>query len=272
MPVRRLRAGLTSVGGQLELERTHPRARGLVGCFLPGGGNLANMTGLSPPLRPQSGVKWGANLEGPSTVNVGNDSRSMVIVYPNDPLALGTTGTLMWRGLLYSSPASGLLSGMNYGLPNASTEYSPYVTYSLECSSDGYVGFSYNSGGTLNPAYAYSPLPIATRSVAVTYVANSGPIAMYMDGLLVKTDTFNGVSGPSYAPGGNSFNVGGDGNGNLKRSMNGETNATFVWNRALSPAEIASAHRDPYAMLRPVKRMAARYGRIIRRPIMYVIS
>ena len=224
------------------LDTAHPLAAGLVALYLPGVA-ATDYTGTGGALTRAPGAQDGSTGDGAALRSVQADSRAYTKTLPA-AWRLQTGGTLYWRGALANTPELGA-SFLALNIDN--NDEPPYVYYALDSDASRRLIFQYTSGGTFRGGSESGPIGVDVRSVATTFSVG-GPVEVFANGALRSTGTWNGGP-PDYA-----LPISMDIAGSVKsgaRTLNGDTNLVAIWNRPLTPAEIATLDADPYAMLRP---------------------
>lgn len=224
----------------MQINRTHPLAKGLVGCWvfneetgklvfdLSGNGNNGEITGAD-------WVADGLYFDGGTDkVNFGSsdsidDLSQLTVFIKVNHKSLTYNDKVIAKGSVGSSPASGSWgmyivssSSKTYGIKKEllGNDIYNYYTNSAITGQEDTLCFTWN-GGTTN--------------------TNGEDIAFYINGEFKTPSSFSG---------GGSFRS--DTAYNLEiNSLNGYVLSALIYNRVLSAEEVAWLYRKPYAMFRP---------------------
>jgi hypothetical protein len=241
---RRIQKPWTSIP---RIDWSHPLARGLIGCYLPGvlrghalvGPKLAN-GGDGPG-------SFGVTAEGASLRSATLGSAKGLVVTATSEFKDFTRGmSLFWRGTLRGNCDNYCtLIGIQY----ADTDVSPYYTFAVSADGTGYDilrDFHNEGSGTVvgNSADVRGSYG-KTISVALTGKIGTG-VQFY-----VNAAPIGGMSSLSGSPSstGSSKIVINQGIDATHRSANADCNVGYFWNRDLTALEVKQLHDDPYCFL-----------------------
>lgn len=259
--------------GQVEVDWSHPLAAGLAACFVPGNqAGPIDFSGTGPALVPDSNGDFPLTPEG-----YGYDSSTLSSSAWASIIPLKWTcqsgGTIYWRGsavmqATYSTGFHPQVFGLSYG-GAADGSSSPVWGLSLAIN---------NAFTGQHPAFYYYPKGASGQENVTlpsldwtTVMAGAGPVAFgatFVPGGNVSIYVWPGGSAPvtqtspwlgttspidSTLPwqmglGVSSALDGVDASGTV-------TTSAYLWDRVLSPAEMALVNASPFAMLRPVRRV-----------------
>jgi hypothetical protein len=167
-----------------------------------------------------------------------------------DAWKLTNSGTIFSAFELTGTPVAGTAI---IGVVHNSAGTSPFNSYLLSvANANSYLSFSYNHAGTFGSVTAATVLSQGRNTVAATFVtANAQPLILYQNGAVASTTTWVGAA-PTYSATAG-VKISGDFT-TPSRILNGNTAISLMYNRVLTPAEIAKLDREPFCMLRPLRR------------------
>ena len=225
-----------------QLNRTHPLAKGLVGCWLFNeltGETVFDLSGYGNNGTLENGVAWyngGLDFDG--------DNDYVSIGYTNFPNTFGTVE--MWI-----KPTNGW----------SSSESTDDIIFEMGSAGDDRLIFYLNDDGHIRfmlykgtAEYAYS---IATTFSSKLYhlvgtFDNTG-IKLYIDGISQVDGSANTISAITSARIGDTALA-------STIPFDGLINSVHIYNRALSAEEITWSYREPYAMFEPAFNPALLYS------------
>lgn len=232
----------------VEVDRSHPLARGLVGLVVPGCvAGAVDLCGNSAPLAAAGGALVGS-AAGPAYASVAGAQYLGGVAGAALNVAAG--GTLFWAGSVLGAAIGGTYDYATLvSLSYANGSASPYQFYGIQL-----------GGSSLLFASANFNLPGSTiamptggvHSMAATFVIG-GAINLYLDARNVGTGSWSGGV-PTYAA--TTLTIGGDVSPFPApgRSSNTASALAAFYDTALAPEEIAWLAQEPFGMLRPCGR------------------
>lgn len=232
----------------IQLNKSHPLARGLVGCWLMNEGSGSKVHDYSGndkkgTLQNMEETDWVAGMDGGCLYFDGSDE---YIHIPNYSSSNNKAVSLFaWVKPRSFADFEGVVSNLK--------EEVPYPGYALYTHGDGtvgtYLGAHRRSSNSLSQdIWSY---------IGFTYV--NGSLKLYINKDLVRTDTLIAYVGSDALRIAN-FYV----NSELPaRIFNGHINNVVVYNRALSPDEIRWLYSEPYAMFEPALPIEIMYVPIV---------
>ena len=224
----------------------NPITQGLTSANLPGVSRFDAVSGL------QLSTASGTNTPSISTSGrVLQATASQSSVYTTaSPAQLTASGSILWAGDLYAIPSGdGCLGGITYNSANSN----PYVMLELKRSttaSNYGIYLAHSIGGNSNnvssannagaPGNGYCYVGTATSGQQILYAGKIGTPAVGVSstaysGALSSTST-------SRIEIGDSLNA---------RNPQSACAVMLMWNRVLSPAEVASISTNPWQIFRP---------------------
>lgn len=233
----------------VQLNRSHPLAQGLVGCWImnEGGGNLVydlSGNGINGTLinnAAWSNTEYGSSIIFPT--DGGTDRINLGSISSAHPLSM------------YGSQKLSLVSKIYFPPLASQTNFYPRIF-------DKSDGANYANGYGINFNEDYNSLWFIVDGIAImssnivaydtwmdlgcVYDYNAATRVFYIDGV-VNTDTIEGLAA---FPSATTNAAIGNWNHTSDRQWDGDIVFVHIWNRILSPAEIAWLHIDPYAMFR----------------------
>ncbi len=226
--------------GQFELDRAHPLANGLVGCWPLYAGDPRDYSNTGAHGKIINGVEPGLLAAGPAAYFRAGNSNCISIGQP-PVLNLTTKFTVSaWVRQVNIATSATIVSK---GYDGSSTQWG--LTASGATPSFGmYNGSSHGafSAGTLSNGVIYHLLG--------TYDGTTW--RLYING---KIDTTTADLGPNVTA--QEVEIGAVAIfGNPGQFFDGYIWGVNIWNRVLGAAEVASLYAEPFAMLRPVSRRA----------------
>ena len=240
--------------GPLRVDWTHPLARGLVTCYVPGTMGGKDLAAMGGALDLHINTSTGSIIDtfgGPALFN----SNSSVVECPysaaipsTHPTLNWTNGTLFWDGCLtvagglpgdYNNPF--LINYNNLGTP-------PYVLLGFTTENMCPLSFAtqWNTGATLTTSGAYSP-GITNQFAPFNLAASAlvgGNVLSYLNGVLFDTTAFGASAATSAATACMSIN-----GSPPAYSASFATRIAAFWNRVLSADEIAYLSVHPFCFL-----------------------
>jgi hypothetical protein len=131
----------------------------------------------------------------------------------------------------------------------------------------GGLAFQINGGtGNDRSTYTYTAAAGESKTVAASYRKSDKQLATYVNGSLVKTQTADSASISSVT---SSLEIGNWGwSGTFDGCFSGLIRYAYIYNRYLSPSEIAALYSDPYQIIEPS--LAFRRGYLIPNPFLTV--
>lgn len=219
------------------LVKGHRLSKGLVGCWLmnEGGGNIVNdLSGNGTTCSFENGLTWGAGKYGSKTVFDGIDDKLSGIKQP--PTCLNQI-TIVWSGLLHSVASGGDVYGRII-------DWYPAPSIYRVGGGDNRLAWYGNVGGTSRD-YKISNTAFFDDTQHYGAVVFDGiNTNVYKDGVLDKnnTDYSGALSSPInfFCIGSRAFDT--------HRTLYGELDYVYIYNRALTASEIAYLYRNPFAM------------------------
>jgi len=231
--------------GPVEIDWTHPLARGLIACYVPGSRSfLSDITGIGPTLNLVGASSLAPCSEGIGLASVAaGEMATAVVGYPYTSL---TAASLYWRGQSVGSYIGGVNPSPFVALDTTSGA-SPYGAFAIALFSN-YFQLYWNVADTSNSIVnGVSFTEGQTASFAGTFQPGGNAIS-YVDGSEINSTPF-GASPPSFS-GSYSIDIGSP-SGTTGRSLNAITEIALIYSRVLSPFEVAQLSATPFAMLRP---------------------
>ncbi len=228
-----------------QIDRGHPLARGLVGCWLmnEGAGNLvANAAGpLYKGTFYSSTALWVPTVRGVASSHDGYTSKRRI------KLGNFTDG---WNEITVAIACAASTTG-NPGKPITKGRNADCgrTTWEFARNAAGMWTFSVPAGDTQYGATKSSHQETVWRQVVGTY--NGAQVQIYIDGQAGTPENRTGPLDddplyPVYIAA-----INGDSGGNGDSSFfSGDIAWAMIWSRALSPSEIQSLYADPYQMFR----------------------
>lgn len=260
---------------EVEVDWSHPLASDLVACFVPGNqAGLADLSGTgSAPMADVNG-EFSITSEGYGYDSTTLSSAAWVGSVPAE-WTCQSGGTVYWRGtaLIQATFGSGIhpqVFGLSYGGdPNTPAPPVWGISFVINSSFTGqHPGFFYYpKGSSSQESVTLTTIDWTTAIVGVGPVAlgatfvPGGNVSLYVwpgGGIapVVQTSLWIGSANPidSTQPWQMGFGVssafdGVDASGTVATSA-------YLWDRVLSPAEMALVNASPFAMLRPVRKVA----------------
>ncbi len=234
--------------GRLAIDWTHPLAKGLIGCWLPGnsmqdisGQVAADLVNFSPSASPRDVTAEGVGVKSAAT-------NSAITQYATTPFKSWTGFSIFWRGYQLGAPAiDGLLLGVSYD----DNIDSPYVIVVIATNGNNTNwSLQWNNGAGEVVGTNFTPAIPSNKIYSVGATFNVGGSSKgYQGGVVAASDSFGGVSPISSAT---SRIIIGSWYGIISgRFSNTINNITAYWNRELSAAEMAWLDRDPYCFVIP---------------------
>ena len=229
------------------VDRQHPLADRLIGCWLPavtGGSNLAG-NGM-PTLIPAAGAALLTSRDGPITASKGSGFKGWTAkVGTATDFTNWTEFTLFARAIIYAGVADQYPA--LFSVLHNDFDGNPYHVAGIVAQPDWqWTEAFFNSGGTLNQTSTVNTYNFITVgepfSIAATFKVG-GNVILYINGVSQASIGF-GASAPQ-GSGTSTVTI----NGSLNRGSNSGINCAFAFKRALSPAEILALSIDPYAFI-----------------------
>jgi hypothetical protein len=224
----------------MPIDWSHPLTRGLVGFWLPNGNGFRSSL---PNIPAATIAAAGAVSAAPKGRRLGVSSTAMAATLPNDARI---------------KPTAAITVLMDGGM----TSVSGSVTYAFGCenSNDGWGVYNAGSGAAMRP---YLRVGSAWADQPSTLNAGqTGQVGFTFDGSTFWAVT-NGSRSASQAISGTITNstipvaIGAKNNGGTAAG-NGSAYYFAIWNRALSPAELASFYANPWQIFKaPARRIWA---------------
>ncbi|WP_428485932.1 hypothetical protein [Rhodopila sp.] len=235
--------------GAVEIDKSQELASGLVGCYLPGGlSGLTDLCGIGPTLAPYAAPAIVANPFGPGLASAAVAQGAYAPAYAAYGSLLTAATSLFWKGS-FPTAYSGNYGAVLWGFSAHSTDSSPYYANAIERQSGGDVGDAFSFGNGVAAAIASDA---GVTSVASTFDgANS---ELFTNGTGQGLVSANGNTPTLYSGATGSQLSFGWYDPAQGRTVNAISNLGLIYNRALSPAEVAQLHAAPFALLRPVVR------------------
>jgi hypothetical protein len=241
-------------GASLRVDPTDPAARGLLYCTLANTRNLVmDLVGtLHLPYQATTTLGMTRAGAGMSTTTGGEGAKAVIPAY----LRLSTL-TLIWRGVVLGAGDSAVLAGCWF----SAIETAPYLCWAITRVTgtsniraewnDG----SYNSSLNYNVT-RYGQVDEYALTLSPASVGGNG-LVLYANGVQLGTSV---VGNPPSFTTDSEFGIGYYSNQN--RNANCITDGVWVYNRVLSPEEIAQHYRAPYSMLQS-RRIPSVYRRAL---------
>jgi hypothetical protein len=224
----------------VELDRAHPLANGLVGCWI--GGRYDDLTGNSPAMVRQSAAGAGPSYRGTAWSNNATNSA----VYSTAGAALKvTTGSMVWTGdILTTAPAD--YSPLFCVVPDGSGS-APYTSYWLGVAVTATV---YVPGPNFLACDGPISGPLVTGPQSIACVFAGANTTLAKNGTNVYTGTSgNGI--PAFTS--TSMVAIGGYPTTYPRNPTALTASAMIYNRQLGD-ELTWISIEPFAMLRPIQR------------------
>ena len=233
------------------LNRGHPLARGLIGCWLPGvlgGFDLCSNTQLIKSANASFYPTTDGMGSGAITLGSYCGWNSANLAAPS-PLLSWSQLTIFYRGtIIGNSDSYACLAGIAWDNANTSPYFSAAMAAQGGVTDWSQLAAAWANGTSFTSGPVISLIPTLGReiSLASTFVSNGGNVNLYLNGALQNTTAF-GTNPPNFGttpqfvihltP------------SQVARTPNASNNAAFVWNRALSQTELVYLHNDPYCFL-----------------------
>jgi len=250
----------------VRIDRNDPAAAGLVACYVPGcTAGMVDLTGNGPPLNADNGGYMGLALEGPAYVSEVIVASAYTSGFP-DAWQIGTSGTLFWRGILYTIPNSGaVVDLLIWGGITDSVSLSPTYCYGLTFDpTTATLKFSYSNSVTSNEVVStihsynlvYQSVSLAASftvggAIALYAFSNAGATTTPIRPLVTRTTGTWSGSAPGYAqspimclgvaPAVSQTDV-----------VYTRTTSAYLFDRVLTEAQLVQLNADPFSFLEPV--------------------
>lgn len=226
------------------LQRGHPLARGLVGAWL---FNERAGTKVRDVFR-----RTDLTLKGTATFDTEglrcDAADEGAEVTTPDYLRLSAPLTIVARARVLGTPDT---HGNVFGVICNNVDGNPFIAYALITKyNNGFWATYYSNGGNFQ-ALESTIAPVPGEEVCLAAVFTLTDVSLYLNGGLIATQGAVAVT-PTYDA--SSLLAAGDYTG-PSRNPNVQVKGGWIYNRALSPREVATLSVDPFAMLRPTPRV-----------------
>lgn len=225
------------------IDWSHPRSRGLIGCYFITSMGLTNLTGFGGNLSPVGANTLKPGPAGWEGNSAGGGQNGWSATAP-DSMKPTTAATLIWTGRVPTSPGAPSSNPPFFGITYDGSDSSPYYAMGILNLGGGVTGL-WDIGGGVNLAFG-SAITVADRmqQYALTMKA-SGSAFLYIDG--VQNATASAGTGSFTYTATSAIQV------HAHRTQIASTVSSFllglIYNRDLSPAEILAGYENPYDIL-----------------------
>ena len=230
--------------GPLAIDKTHPLANALIGCWVPGVMGAVDLTG-NTAFALGSAASFQVTSEGPGLHSAGTSSTWGLsglapAIYKN-----WTQLSVYWRGYIAAYPTGGrYLIGMVYDQIGTN----PREVAMIQIGAAGSLSIRWDGGGGENQDnFTGTYTAPGVVSVGATWKAPSGTVQAYLNGNKDVGDGFGGAYGTTSTT---TLAIAGC-HSTQNPSLVGTCSIACFWNRALLASEMALIDKDPYCFLMP---------------------
>jgi len=232
----------------IQLNKSHPFARGLVGCWLFNegtGGKVFDLSGYQNTGTLYNGVSWGSGKYGSALEFDGSDDYVRTVGVNPIP----SSGDFTIAGWVYCSGKGGGTTDDRMTAFGSCTWVSANKGIALARNPNtddltAYWGDGVSGTGKILIVDISSVNNGKWYHVVLIYRSVNTTLNGYVNGLIEGS----GVS-QAYADSGQNFRVGHSADRSPTEAYwNGRVGSVFIWNRALSAAEIAQLYREPFCI------------------------
>jgi hypothetical protein len=245
------------------LNRAHPLAQNLVGCYAPGAFPNVPVTNLASPgsgdlTMPGGGAFLSPTPEGPGVALTGTTTNLYLAGIAPRSMQIAGRVSLFVRGQWTDGPGvintPGSIFGLTYNTTGASSPYYSYALSPTTGNEDHCIGLCYaeNSSTFTNPDFTNGPSVL----VANTMVSGGAVFPGTPGGTAFSVLYQNGVQYLQAIPIAQTFGVYGatpwvtiGDPGGRGRNMGMTVTVAYLWNRVLTAQEQQYLDANPYALL-----------------------
>lgn len=251
-----------------EVDWNHPLAANLVACYVPGSvAGLSDLAGVGPDLVSDVNGDFEFTPEGYGYGCRNVSAAAYSTTFPSE-WDFPNGGTIYWRGSVLSTPTFGsgwppLIFGITYsGAPDGTVSpvYGAALAVNVTSFGDRPAFLYYPNGGTgtdnVQLATTWDTLMVGKGPVAMgaTFIPGSA-IELYVwppagTAPSITNGTWSGAAFDSTQPW--QVSIGSTQSMDSADSSNTITTSAYLWDRILSPQEMALLNAAPLAMLRPL--------------------